>query len=187
MVVVLVIPMLASCAPRGFYRDTPPIVYIGHGEISSTDITTQFPDLNIFDHYLTSFRFIFNGQVHTIEYKEMNPWGSPRVEATVFQDTDMENEIGQFVEVTNEWRAHNHYAGLGLPFLLKNYLYYDLGRAKEGFHFSDGLRALYFSNEYYRFNLDTGANEKITLTQYVEALQQIDINWAINPNYRGER
>jgi len=188
---ILVIATLVACAPRGYYRDNPDIMYMQNGKAilaQRPNIVSQFPELNSYEHYQKDdYYFSKNDHLYTIIFRRTNPGSGNRVEATVFRDLDKQNKIGRFIEITKQWQTPQQYASYGLPFLLDSNLYYHLGRAKEGFYLSHNMTALYFSNEYYRFNLDTGANEKITLTQYVEALQQIDINWIINPKYKGER
>jgi len=189
---VLAISMLASCVPRGFNRDfSPKIVRISDSEIivePLPNIASQFHELNGFEHYRKDgYYFILNDYEYTILFRQTYPGSGLRVGATVYRHSDKKVEIGQFVKITERWQTHRQYASFGLPFLVENYLYYNLGRTKIGFHLSGGLSAGYSKEEFYRFNLNTGENEKVSLTQFVEALQKIDSNWVIDPSYRGER
>ena len=166
--------VLVGCAPSGFLNNgaggTHPLYYNGPSEFAIYSIRQQFYELN--KHEYTVF-FIFDDEIHSLEK------GIIYREATV---------VGKLVEITEEWRTTQRYVQMRANFVYENYLFYWRTKTQSRFAlFAHAFRRVYSRNEYFRFCLLTGNNEEIRLTQFVEALQTIDSNWVINPNYRGEK
>jgi len=156
-----------------------PIIYIGDGSGSSFGISTQFHELNDLDILKETGKefFVFNNKTYSVEI--VGRFTGPHHKALVFRDSE---HIGRFVEGTETNRTF----GYNKIFLHEEYLYYIfVRRGTVGFIMD--WRTPIQRNEYYRFNLLTGQNEQITLTQYVETLQIYNSNFIINPEWSGER
>ena len=170
--------VLVGCAPSGFHRGTePPIVFTGDGERIEINLFTQFPQLNP-DFVATARWFEFNYKIYYI-VRVGFVW-------TIYRQEDSSVVIG---ELSNSYELFGG-GQTRMPFLQDNFLFYHISRVHfRGFGLQDWTwwRREYTAFHFFRFNLNTGENEEIRLTQFVEALQTIDSNWVINPNYRGEK
>jgi len=186
---VIVFTGCTSCAPSGFLRSgaPPPIIYNGNW-VGSLILWTQFPELNSPESWdETGRHFIsFNGEIYSLKVETtLSATDGLQIGVIVFREDE---KIGQFVDIPEEWRTGSKHVSFSRIFLYENYLYYNLTRWRtEFFLFAHAFMETYTREEFYRFNLNTYENEEIRLTQFVEALQTIDSNWAINPDYKGER
>ena len=174
--------VLVGCAPSGFHRGWEYPFSISGFPNHPPDISVQFPDLNDeFDQAwweASDLFFMFEDRLHHVN----------RITGSIYNG---EVSLGRLVEIGEEWRTDQQQASYQIILLHGNHIYYSLHKNKTIFRFMGSgwfdHRANYSRNEWHRFNLNTGGNEEIRLTQFVEALQTIDSNWVIHPNYRGER
>ena len=183
-ILVIVFTGCTSCAPSGFYRGPSPIVYDGE-EWNIITIVTQFPELNNIETLAEGkMYFLYNDKIHFIEIERAQNNYLSHVNIATFSEHE---KIGEFIEILKEWRTSGNTAIFNMIFLHTNHLYYQFIREEWGFYFSHNMRAVFKRYEFYRFNLDTGKNEEISLTQYVQTLQIFDNNFKISPDYKGER
>jgi len=166
---------LVGCSPSGFLRgESHPLIFNGEQGTGIQNIAQQFPELNNFESFPSGRQyFLFDGKLHFIENR------------TAFREAIA---IGQFIEISDDWDTNRrHFYVRGPMFLYGEHLYYYIEKVIVGFGFEHNLRRLYRRNEFFRFNLVSTTIEEISLTQYVNSLQNIDSNWAICPDYKGER
>ena len=117
--------------------------------------------------------FMFNNQYYAVK---INCRFTSHQEAIVFRGDE---QIGHFVARERISERSFGYA-YGSMFIHKNHIYYTF------IHFRAlGWRVSVRRHEYFRFNLLTGQNEEISLTEFVETLQLYNENFIIDPEWRG--
>jgi len=191
LLLVSLVAFASGCTPRGYFANSGgerPIIYVGNHLSRPPSVAIQFPDLNYNNYWqgdTSELHFIFEQQLHLIKITRASPLSAMLISIEVTRDEVL---LGGFVDIPEDWRVSGRYAMLGFVFLHESYIYYHLLWSRTVFHpFRHGFRHPVTRYEYYRFNLLTGQNEQITLTQYVETLQIYNSNFIINPEWSGER
>jgi len=177
-VVVIMIFSLAACAPRGYISHSGgyvgPFKYSGSCGVPG-NIAWQFPELNTPQEDGKMY-FMFNDTLYHLR--------STKDFRAVYSGDTL---IGVLLEIPDEWQTIYRRVYGGISFIYENYLFFNFRRYRGSKFGLQDYSPQHSKQEFYRFNLNTGENEEIRLTQFVEALQKIDSNWEINPDYKGER
>ena len=186
-IVVMMTLILVGCAPTGFLRaNLPgPLIYKGNWDNAVGTLAEQFPSLNTNLPFApTRMYFLFESEKHFVELERVSYTSIKVFSITVFQGN---LKLGKFVEIPERWRTGLRHISAHQIFLHNGYLYYNYTWWQTRFAIASSFSMTFTREEFFRFNLNTGVNTQIRLTQFVKSLQQIDSNWAINPAYRGRR
>lgn len=106
---------------------------------------------------------------------------------SIYKEAGTHEKIGNHVDVRKKCKKSGFI--FKEPFLYGDYLYYYFKIIHfKRFGMSDWiwLDNRYIRYEFYKFGLQTGENEDITLKEFVEALHAVYNTCEINPNYKGK-
>ena len=171
----------ARIPPKGYSKYNSPISY---GLYTSYTLGQQFPDINPPPSVKTDKQyFLYKGELHYVKAQDSES-GVRIPNFSAFKDTG-NKRIGDFIIFGEEWGTEKKRIYYDATFLYDSYLYYGLNRTvyKTYYKFTpEGFKhkKVYYKYEYYRFDLETGKNQEISLDIFFEKLHEINNNVWLN-------